>query len=261
MSDSTSAISLGILSRSRVFQAAPVAELERLAPRCTFQRYRAGAEIAYRGGPGDALGVIGRGCAKGTLPSPSANGELIIAIYVPGEIFGEPPLFDIRPRATTVSAITEAEVTFVPKTDLLSLLDRRPGVSIRLLEAVCDKLRGALDLSLSIRFLDLPSRFYQRLLYLSRYDSIQDGNGVRIHHGLSQQELADSIGATREALNKLISEWKRSGLLDYGRGYIVVSDPAALAQRLPAAIRQDAIFGPREIGHGIVPDPTGKPPA
>jgi CRP/FNR family transcriptional regulator, cyclic AMP receptor protein len=258
MADSTSAISLGILSRSRVFQAAPVAELERLAPRCMFQRYRPGAEIAYRGAPGDALGVIGRGCAKGTLPSPSANGELIVAIFVPGEVFGEAPLFDARPRAVTVTAITECEVAFVPKAELVPLLERRPGVAMRLLEAVCDKLRGALDLSLSIRFLDLPSRFYQRLLYLSRYDSAQDGNGVRIHHGLSQQELADSIGATREALNKLISEWKRGGLLDYGRGYVVVRDPAALSQRLPAAIRHDSIFGNQEIGQGQVPEPSGK---
>jgi hypothetical protein len=39
----------------------------------------------------------------------------------------------------------------------------------------------------------------------------------------------------------------------------VVRDAAALSQRLPAAIRQDSIFGPREIGHGSVPDPTGKP--
>jgi len=115
-------------------------------------------------------------------------------------------------------------------------------VAIRLIEALCEKLRSALDLSLSLRFLDVPSRLYQQLLDLGRHDSRRDGDAVRIHHGLSQQELAGSIGASREALNKVIADWKRAGLVEWGRGFVLVLDPAMLAQRIPPALRSETLL-------------------
>jgi len=242
MSESPTTVSLGILSRSRVFQAVPSGDLERLASRCSYERYRRGAVIMRLGDPGDALLVVGRGRVKATLPSPNADGEFIIGLLWPGDVMGELAVFDRNARAISAVAVTEAEVLFVPRTELMTLLERRPAVATRLLETVCEKLRTALELSLSIRFLDVQSRFYRRLIHLGRYDSRRDGSGIRIQHGLSQRELADSIGASREALNKLFGEWKRAGLLEYGRGFVVVRDPAALTMRLPPSLRQDPIL-------------------
>lgn len=243
MADRPTDNALGILSRSRVFQGVPSADLERLAARCACERYRKGAVISRRGNPGEALTVLGRGRVKATLPSPGAEGEFLVAMFWPGDVFGEAAVFENLARPATGIAITEVEVAFVPRAELLTLIERRPAVSLRLIEALCEKLRTALDLSLSMRFLDVPSRFYQRLLYLARFDSRRDGDGVRIHHGLSQHELADSIGASREALNKVIAEWKRSGLLEWGRGYVVVRDPSLLAQRIPPEVRSETILG------------------
>jgi len=228
---------LNILSMAPVFQAAPSADLERLAPRCRCERYRRGAEIVRRGSPGDSLGVLGRGRIKSLLPSPDGEAEFIISMCWPGDVFGEIAAFEQTSYAVSSVAITECEVVFVSRTELLPLLERRPAVAIRLLEAMSAKLRVAYDLSVSMRFLDVPSRFYQRILHLARFDTRHDGAAVRIQHGLSQQELADSIGASREALNKVISDWKRAGLIEWGRGYIIVCDPATLAQRIPPAIR------------------------
>lgn len=254
MAESVPSAILGILARSPVFQVAPAAELERLASRCVFQRYRRGSEIVRRGAAGDALIVIGRGRIKGILPSPAADGEFLMGLFWPGDVIGEVAVFENPVRAGGAVAITETEVAFVPRAELLPLLERRPAVALRLVETLCYKLRIALDMSLSLRFLDLPSRFYQRLAYLARFESRPEGTGLRILHGLSQQELADSIGASREALNKLIAEWKRAGLLECGRGYIVVTDPGALALRLPASVRQESILGSIEVG-GLPPMP------
>lgn len=242
MAETPISISLGILARSRVFQGVPSGDLERLAPRCAYERYRRGAAIARLGEVGDSLLVVGRGRVKAVLPSPHADGEFLVAMFWPGDVFGEMPVFDLQARAMTGVAVTEAEILFVPRTELIALLERRPGVAIRLIETLCDKLRTSLEFSLALRFLDVPSRFYRRLIYLGRYDSRREGNGVRIHHGLSQRELADSIGASREALNKLFGEWKRAGLLEYGRGFVVVPDPAALAMRMPPTVRQGALI-------------------
>lgn len=234
---------LGILARSRVFQTVPAGDLERLALHCTPGRYRRGAAILQTGEPGDMLVVVGRGRVKGTIPSPDGDGEFLIGMLWPGDCFGEIAVFDYRARAAAATAVTECEVVLVPRAELLSLMERRPAVAIRLVESVCEKLRTAVELSLCLRFLDVPSRLYRRLLDLGRYDSRREGNGVRIQHGLSQRELADSIGASREALNKVLGEWKRAGLVDGGRGYIVVLDASALAMRIPASARQGSLLG------------------
>ena len=231
---------LGILSRSRVFQAAPCADLEGLALRCVVERYRRGEQIVQRGVPGDALVVVGRGRAKATLPAPGADAELVVSLLWPGDLFGEAELFDRQVRTATAIAVTEVEVAFVPRIEFLALLERRPAVAVRLAEALCDKLRIAREMTISLRFLDIPSRLYRQLLYLGQYDSRPEAGGVHIQHGLSQQELADSIGASREALNKIISDWKRAGVLEWGRGFVVLPDPGALQRRLPHALRSHA---------------------
>lgn len=240
MTDRTKDSVLGVLALSPIFQAAPSSDLERLAPRCLYERYRRGAEIVRRGTPGDSLGVLGRGRLKTLLPSPDGEAEFIIAMLWPGDVFGEIAAFEHPAYGASTVAITESEVVFVPRTELIATLERRPAVAIKLLEALAAKLHVTCDLSLSMRFLDVPSRFYQRLLYLSRYDARRENGTVRIQHGLSQQELADSIGASREALNKVISDWKRAELIEWGRGFIVIRDPATLAQRLPPAARNPA---------------------
>ncbi|HXC50771.1 MAG TPA: Crp/Fnr family transcriptional regulator [Candidatus Limnocylindrales bacterium] len=237
MGDRTKESALGILAMSPVFQAAPSSDLERLAPRCLWERYRKGAEIIRRGAPGDSLGVVGKGRVKVVLPSPDGEAEFIIAMFWPGDVFGEIAAFEQPAYVASTIAITETEIAFVPRVELIALLERRPAVAIRLLEAVSSKLRTACDLSLSMRFLDVPSRFYQRLLYLARFESQRTGSSLVIQHGLSQQELADSIGASREALNKVISDWKKAGLIEWGRGHVIVHDPSLLAERMPAAIR------------------------
>lgn len=235
-------LALAILRRSWVFQAAPVVELEWLAARSAVQRFRRTERITRRGATADGLFVVSGGRVKGTLPSPDDEGELVVSMFWPGDVFGEVAILDGSPFLGSALAITEVEVLAVPRTEVLALLQRRPAVALRLMGAICEKLRTALELSLSLRFLDVASRFACRLQYLARYDSHLEDGGLRIRHGLSQLELADSIGTTRESLNKLIGEWKRDGLVEWGRGYVLVRDPARLAERISPSLRRDGFL-------------------
>src|SRR5438105_5670710 len=139
MGDRTKESALDILSMSPVFRAAPSADLERLAPRCQCERYRRGTEILRRGAPGDALGVLGRGRVKSLLLSPDGEAEFIISMLWPGDVFGEIAPFEQPTRGSTTIAITESEVAFVPRGELIALLERRPAVAIQLLEALASK--------------------------------------------------------------------------------------------------------------------------
>lgn len=235
-----------ILRSAPAFQSVPLPELERLAARCTLQRFRRGAHVMRRGAPGESLLVVGRGRLKATLASPTADGEFLCGMFWPGDTFGELSIFGPRQRPVSATALTDCEILFVPREHLLALLERRPAVIVRLIEQLCDRLRNTIDMNMGLRYLDLHTRLYQRLLLLSRHDTHVETGGIRIQHGLSQQELADSIGASREGLNKLLSEWKKAGLIETGRGYTTVLDPAGLASRVALSARKDFLLD-REI--------------
>jgi CRP-like cAMP-binding protein len=249
MAPSVSDVSHGILSRTRVFQDLPQGDLDRLCARSNYQRYRRGTSIVRNGDLRDSLIVVGRGRVKVGLTSPAADGELIVGLLRPGSVFGETCVLDHHARTMTAVALVDTEVVFVPRQELLAVIERRPAIALGLLETVCDKLHEAIEMSLAIRFLDVQARFYRCLQHLGRHDARRDDDGVRIHHALSQRELADSIGVSREALNKLFGEWRRAGLVVYGRGYVIVKDPAALALRLPPALRASGLIEPCVDGH------------
>lgn len=234
---------LAILRQCWIFQAVPCSDLEAVSQCCTIEFYKQGTKITQRGVSGNSLFVLGKGCVKGTLPSPNGQAEFIISMFWPGDVFGEVVLFDRAAFLGSSIAIGDVQVLKFPRKELLRLIENQPSVSLRLIGAICDQLRSALDLSLSLRFLDIASRFYQRLHYLARFESRIENGGIRIQHYLSQAELAGSIGSSREALNKVISDWKRAGFLESGRGYVVVLDPTGLADLMPESLRKDIILG------------------
>ena len=176
------------------------------------------------------------------LPTPETGSDFLVGIVAPGDIIGEIGVFEGTPRVGSHIAINETEVVVVGREDVLSLVARYPQVAIRLLAELSTKLRLALELGLGMHSLDLPARFYRRLLYFRRTDPREDANGLRIEHGLSQRDLATSIGATREALNRLMKGWKESGFIDYGRGFVVITNPQALEDMLPPSARLGSLL-------------------
>lgn len=236
-----------ILLRCPLFQTTPSLDLERLAARSRYQQYRRGAEIVAFGQDGSFMAVIGRGRVKALLSAPDGGLDLIVGLLWPGDTFGEMSVFDHQPRPGAVFAVTETDLVLVPRLELLALLERRPAVALRVMEGLCAKLRTAMQFGVSIRFFDIPSRLFQRLQYLCAKDGRKQSDGsVRIQHALSQEDLASSIGASREALNKLLSEWKKAGEIETGRGYVVVRDFEALRRLLPVATRPHALTAKTE---------------
>lgn len=228
-----------LLSDSRVFDVLPKEEIERVAARSLYRRLRRGQALTKHGDSVESLIVIGKGCLKAVLPSPEPKSEFLLGTFVRGDVIREIGLFENVPRVGSHLAVIETEVLLVPKTVFFELIEHRPAVARRLLEAVAKKLRLAMELGLALHSLGFPGRFHARLLDLARHGSRPTGDGLRIDHGLSQRELADSIASSREALNRLMTDWKHSGLIDYGRGFVVIRDLKALAAVLPPSFRRD----------------------
>ena len=171
-----------------------------------------GQALFREGEPGDRLYMIGAGKIK--LGRHSGDGrENLLSVLGPGEMFGELSLFDPGPRTSTASAVADARLYELNNADLTSWLQTYPEVSKHLLEALARRLRRANEALADLVFSDVPGRVAKALLDLSARFGEPVADGIRVAHELTQEELAQLVGASRETVNKALADFT-------GRGWV-----------------------------------------
>ena len=149
----------------------------------------------------------------------------------PGQMFGELSLFDPGPRSATVTAVTDATFLSLSHEDLLRWLDGRPVVARGLLAQLAGRLRKANDVVADLVFSDVPGRVAKALLDLAdRFGRTAD-DGVHVHHDLTQEELAQLVGASRETVNKALADFASRGWLRLEPRSVVIMDVDRLRRR------------------------------
>lgn len=188
-------------------------------------------EVLFREGQrGDRLYVITAGKIK--LGRTSSDGrENLLSIQGPGEMFGELSLFDPGPRTATATAVAESELIGLGNDQLYEFLNQRPGVSISLLAALARRLRRTNDSLSDLVFTDVPGRVAKALLDLaSRFGRITD-EGTLVAHDLTQEELAQLVGASRETVNKALADFATRGWLKLEARAVLLLDVERLQRR------------------------------
>ena len=191
---------------------------------------RRGDVLFHEGDSGDRLFVVVEGKVK--LGRTSADGrENLIAVLGPGQMFGELSLFDPGPRSATVTAVTDAQLMSLTHDELLRWLDGRPAVARGLLLQLAGRLRKVSDVVADLVFSDVPGRVAKALLDLaSRFGRTAD-DGVHVHHDLTQEELAQLVGASRETVNKALADFASRGWVRLEPRSVVLLDVDRLQRR------------------------------
>ncbi len=173
---------------------------------------------------GDALYAILSGALEVSFLASSGR-KLSLTMMRPGEVFGEIALFDSGPRTATVTAAEPSKVLRVRQKDMMAQIREHPDLAVDLIRLAGLRMRymGA-QLNEQV-FLPMPIRLARKLLHLAGQ---QDNPTARIT--LSQSELAEFVGATREAVSKTISTWKRNNVVEASRGGLQIHDFDALRQ-------------------------------
>ncbi len=149
--------------------------------------------------------------------------KLALNVMRDGALFGEIAMFDPGERTATVTALEPSLVRRVRNDDVLDQVREEPELAIDLIHLAGQRMRW-MDRQLSEQvFLPMPSRLARKLLYLT---DRPDGGSATL--ALSQAELAEFVGATREAVSKTLSGWKKLGVIASARGAISVLDRPAL---------------------------------
>ncbi len=189
--------------------------------------YKPRETIVSKGEPATEFFVLLRGRAKVTAHG-ADGADTVINMMGPGEVFGEIGILDGQARSATVITLEECQMAVVDKRAFHGLLKSSPSVAIRLLAVLAGRIRELTTRVEDRTFLDVPARLAKQLLWLAGNHGTGSAARVRIELKLSQQELGDFIGATRESVNKNLRDWSRSGFIKHERDYLEILDLDAL---------------------------------
>ena len=198
--------------------------------RMTEHTFRRGEEIFHEGAAGDKLFVLGAGKVKLGHTAPDGR-EHLLAILGPGEILGEVSLYDPGPRTATATALAKTALVSLQHADLLRVLDARPEISQHLLRSLALRLRRTNAAMADLIFSDVPGRVAKTLLDLGDRFGQQTEAGLRVTHDLTQEELAQLVGATRETVNKSLAEFSNRGWLQLDGRSVALLDVDRLRRR------------------------------
>ena len=194
------------------------------------QTIKKGHTLFQEGEPGDRLYVVTEGKIK--LSHASGDGrESVLMVLGPGDMFGELSLFDPGPRTATAIAVTDSKVLGLGNTDLNPWLAGRPEVAQSLLQALAHRLRRTNETMSDLVFADVPGRVAKALLELGDKFGTKTADGMYVHHDLTQEELAQLVGASRETVNKALADFASRGWLKLETRSVEILDIERLAKR------------------------------
>ena len=189
-----------------------------------------GEVLFHEGDPADRLYVITEGKVK--LGQTSADGrESLLLILGPGEMFGELSLFDPGQRASTATALTDATVLGLGNDQLRPWLTGRPEVATALLRALAHRLRRQNDALADLVFSDVPGRVAKALMDLGEKFGRVTPEGLLVTHDMTQEELAQLVGASRETVNKALADFTQRGWIRLESRQVLILDVERLGKR------------------------------
>ena len=202
--------------------ALPEEDLRRLATAAGVRRYRRGQLVFCEGDPGDSLLVVVEGSLKAVSASPHGE-EFLLAVLEPHQAVGELSVADGGLRSATLAALTDSSVLRIPREAVLAVARTSPALMTALLASLADVVRRLTADAADLIFLDVPRRVAKLLLSLRP----TDGSGT-IRADLTQTEMAERVGASRQSLNAALQGFQRRGWIAVGPREIRLSDVAAL---------------------------------
>jgi len=220
---------LTLLARCPLFAGVLPDDLRDVARHLRRRRFRRGEVIFHQGDPGDALHIVASGSVKIVLPSAEGD-EAIIATVHAGDFFGELALLDGAPRSATAAAVEATETLSLPRDTFLEEIGRSASLRDVLLRSLAGELRRLTGHVEELHFLDLAGRLASRLLSLAReadpgpHRTAQGTLEAKLDWPFTQSDLAAMIGATRQSVNRLLSDLVERGLIRIDRDTLVITD-------------------------------------
>ena len=198
-----------------LFSGLNEASLQRLARAGKFSTVEKGQFIFFQSDPAEKVYIVRSGLISIVLESPDGR-EMVINEMRPGDFFGEVGVLTGQPRSTSSIARTNSTLLSLPRQAFLDILDAEPALARRVLDMTANRLRNSSERESALAFLDAQARLARLLLQLEQ-QAPEKG-----YVTISQEELAQRTGQTRQTVAKALGRWRRAGWLITGRGHIML---------------------------------------
>ena len=219
-----------VVRRAPLFTALDEAAAVSLRASMDTVKIAKGSILFKEGDDGEHLYVIIDGKLK--LGTSSGDGrENLLSILGPGEMFGELSLFDPGPRTSTATAVTDAKLLSLSHEKVIPWLKQNPEVSLQLLTRLSQRLRRTNEAVGDLVFSDVPGRVAKALIDLGDRFGKTTPEGLLVNHDLTQEELAQLVGASRETVNKALADFAGRGWLKLDGRSVLITDVERLGKR------------------------------
>lgn len=219
-----------VLRQAPLFSGLDDAASSALEASMTAQSLRRGDILFSEGDDGDQLYVVTSGKIKLGRTSPDGR-ENLLAILGPGQMFGELSFFDPGPRSATATAVTDVALKGLGHEALGPVLKDHPDVAHALLNQLAGRLRRTNEVVGDLVFSDVPGRVSKALLDLAARFGREADDGIHVNHDLTQEELAQLVGASRETVNKALADFASRGWVRLEPRSVIILDIERLNKR------------------------------
>jgi CRP/FNR family cyclic AMP-dependent transcriptional regulator len=211
----STAHSRGLLERSPLFALMDERSRRELVAHAVPRGFGAGEPICRLGDPGVSMMAVIAGTVRISLPTAKGK-DIILADLPAGELFGEVALLDGKPRSASATALTKCELLVLERRHVIPFLEKNPAACVQLMQMLCARIRHSDERMADIAFFDLPMRLAKVLL---NYPA-KTRDATRL--SLSQTELAEMAGGTRENVNRCLRDWQRRGIVESKGGWTII---------------------------------------
>ncbi|MDY5785432.1 CRP-like cAMP-activated global transcriptional regulator GlxR [Corynebacterium sp.] len=219
-----------ILARAGIFQGVNADAVTALISEMEAVRFPRGTTIFDEGEPGDRLYIITEGKVKLARHAPDGR-ENLLSVMGPSDMFGELSIFDPGPRTSSAVCVTEVTAATMNSETLRVWIEDHPEIAQQLLRVLARRLRRTNASLADLIFTDVPGRVAKTLLQLANRFGSQEGGALRVNHDLTQEEIAQLVGASRETVNKALATFAQRGWIRLEGKSVLIVDTEHLARR------------------------------
>jgi len=225
-------IDIAVLRNIPLFREFEDAQLQQIAQTAAVRNYHKHEFVVREGDPGGTFYIILEGSVAVTRIA-SDGRETILSILKGNDFFGEMSLFDSSLRSASIKTLTDVTVGVIEEKEFLDMLDRTPKIGRYLVTALSQRLRAANQLIAATTSQDIRARLASLLLNLTQSFGEKVENGTKITLRLTNQEMANMIGTTRETVNRTLNRFWDERLIDMRTSHVVVVEPDKLRSLIP----------------------------
>jgi CRP/FNR family transcriptional regulator, cyclic AMP receptor protein len=219
-----------VIRKAPIFSGLDASAADALRALMNLVKLRKGQSLFKEGDDGDHLFVVSSGKVK--LGTKSIDGrENLLMILGPGDMFGELSLFDSGPRTATATAVTDSKLLALGQDKVIPWVKEHPEVSLQLLARLASRLRRTNEVVGDLVFSDVPGRVAKALIDLGVKFGDKRSEGLFVNHDLTQEELAQLVGASRETVNKALADFAQRGWLRLEARSVMILDYERLLKR------------------------------